>query len=552
MKIFFRTLAPVKKEVSKFRNTYIKIFNTKVNLSESQDIVAKMYGWQHYNEMSAAHDTISSEELDLLDYNQLREQDIHFINMMDTVSKSRLEIQKRSVILKFFKNHKSHFRNEDQFIISFFKKDTGFLEKLIKNIKQDSLSVFDIPSENWRLGTSIFNDNYDCLYRIYSTVPLLHALDRGGLFIIREELAFDIIKNIADALPENEQERLKVVDLNRSYKNSSYSHCIDIKSTETPRVVFDFVCSIIRNQDEESIWQTRAISLFNLYIKALENIYGTSRGTLKKVKLNKSLGLNNFVDFVRFEVKSEKLKETIFKELFSLLPLFDLEEYLNTGKFKQQTYENYAYLTMQFSEILKDIDFYHLGKLPSLNLTNSLASNDIIFILYKEKEITGRQLKGIFTLFRSSIAPLFGMPLHDNFVKGVREDTLIIETKRKNSFKPVVLDACDNYISKGMAIVMAQARGIGYSTFYHFKTPLRTNSFQPEEYASIMANTNSKIFIRDQYTQPDEMYKCGFVHPSIKNPDIYPKDIGEMTYSSMQAFMEQEVHGNNQQFIKMI
>lgn len=515
MKIFFKSLAPIKKEVSKLRKTYNSIFGNKINLQIAQDLTANMYGWQHFNEMSHAHgEMLSMGDLNLLDYNQLRENDIHFSDIIDNESKNRLEIKKREVLLNYLSKSEHDSNKGNKFLIEFLTK-----KSMLNNLfgKDKDVSIFDINQSSWRYHTAILGDNQEQLSKIYSSVPILHAIDRGGFFVLRESTAIQAIKNIADSLPEDQQDRIHIIDLNTSFKSSRYNKSIDLKKDEDINTIFSFITSMISENyaGADGMWVERAISLLRCSKLLLNEKYGLKKGALNNINLTKLLTLDEILKII---VELGDTKATSSAKGFLVgIPGFDFDDYLKGKEIRSTAYEQMGYLIMQFSTMLAHIDLYHHNKVESINLTEKLHSNDIIFIVYNKGIENNKKLKGILSLFRGSIAPVLGNGIEK------RNKNIVPSRIRSNRFKPIILDCADEYLLKGFSVVMAQMRGLGWAGFVHFKIPLRAKGLIPEEYCSLIANTLTKILLSAQNIDNKEIIDIGFSQDS--NIELPRKEI---------------------------
>lgn len=499
MKIFFNTLVPLKKEVAKFRNAYQKTFNKKINLQETQDLVSRMYGWQHYNDMSRSHtEMYSMKNINLLDQDELIKHDIHFIDKIDNSNKIRLEIIKRNVILSYFEDNDNEDKMQFLFLNEFFNKKT-FMQKLLEGNKSNKIdSLFDIPQDSWRKNCTIYGNNKQKLSEIYSGVPVLNAISRGGLFVLRESLATNTIKVISDSLSPEEQHRLKIIDLNNSFANNDYSRSIDLKKDESIKSIFEYLMTMITNRDLDGngMWIGRCSILMRNYSIALENIYGKGDGALTNVELINLMTTDKIIDIAFNQLEHIKNVENL-RNTIRQIPGFDEKNYMYHNTVSQIVYEQMGYLLMQVTTLIKNIDSFHHNKVESIKISDLVNSKDIIVVIFNEERKYVNSITAILALYRKGLSNIIGTSLQSY------DSSSLIKKVRSNRFKPIVLDCMESYFVKGFSIVMVQAKSAGYALFGNISDTDRARHRCPEEFASFIANTANNVVVKGAHSTSD-------------------------------------------------
>lgn len=494
MKIFFNTLAPLKKEVVKLRNTHKKIFNEKINLQKAQDLLARMYGWQNYNDMGRSHtDMFSMKNINLLNNNELIKHDIYFINNIDVDNKMRLEINKRSVLLSYLDKIDNKNNDKEELFLKEFFNRKSFIQKFFEKNKTKTIdSLFEIPQNTWRYNTTIYGCDKKRLSEIYSGVPVLNALSRGGFFILRESVAMNTFKTIADSLPPEEQHRLKVIDLNNSFTPNDYHRSIDLKKDESIDTIFSYIEGMVYNQGQNDIMRGNALIFLSVYKIALKHIYGKGEGALNNINLKELMTTEKAMRIAFKELCHVKDVEPL-REFLRHLPGLDEHKFLNYNQIDEMTYAQFGFVIMHFTTIVCNIDSFHHNKMESFRLSDAVDSKDIIIIVFNEHQGYQNTIQGILSIYRKSLVPMLGVCIDGTPANPMRKRV------KTNRFKPIVLDCMELYMIRGFSVVMASCRQLGYAFFSNVSDIDRAKSHCPEEYASSIANTRNKIIVKGVY-----------------------------------------------------
>lgn len=477
MKLYFRSLAPVKKDAAQLRKLIKKNTSKNLKIQVVQDIIATMYGWQHYNEMSYIHlnpgkaypvkktADIFTEQAGSMTLPNDNEK-IRLIDQLDKFERQSLEFKKRSLLERSLSEHKLSDEDKQAVIFAYFDKRSLFT-RLTESMSGDTIhSLMQIPESMWRAHSLCLGTDKRGLAQFYADVPVSHAVERGGLFILRESMVPVVWDRLRSLVPATEHDRLHLLNADTGPEAESKSR-LDILATEDIAMVFAYVRGCIEDSGNGSeMYVGRSAQLLSSVERILVARYGNERGVLANKKVSFSLDALMELAYVDdLPVKSI----AGLRKFIAELPGFSFES-LEAGKPQDmKVSENLAWVTMHFSEVFARL--FEMNESDSraevISITEALAGkegelegNDIVIVMIPDKFdcYHDKFAKGIITLYRQSISLML------NHMNANKQDEM--QLKSKASFKPMVLDDYYRYSKRGMAIVSAQAKCYGFAMFF--------------------------------------------------------------------------------------
>lgn len=165
----------------------------------------------------------------------------------------------------------------------------------------------------------------------------------------------------------------------------------------------------------------------------------------------------------------------------------------------QTTLDQHGYLEMQFTKILGSLaDVYgHIFKTPygEVDMYDVVLGRRVLVIMLPALEKAPDEIANIGKIIIATLKGMMGATL------GARLDGTwdeVVENRPTNSPSPfiVVLDEVGYYTVEGLALCCAQARSLGFCMVLASQDIPAMEKRNEKEAASIIANTNTKIFMR--------------------------------------------------------
>jgi intracellular multiplication protein IcmO len=252
-----------------------------------------------------------------------------------------------------------------------------------------------------------------------------------------------------------------------------------------------------------AMWKGRAIAMLTGVLRALVWYRDAGLMPLSPGVLRGHLGLKAILGMVN----DERLPVPIAKMLMaylSSLPGFNLDR---GERQAQTTLDQHGYLEMQFTRILGIMaDVYpHVFSEDGVDvdLHDVVANRRVLLVLLPALEKSGDEIanlgKVVVSALKGMMGGLFGSKLEGDWAS-------VIENRPSRSAPPYVciFNDCGYYLVDGMALMAAQARSLGLSMIYATQDIPSMKRMSEREAASIIANTNTKIFMRTCETESVE------------------------------------------------
>jgi intracellular multiplication protein IcmO len=256
-----------------------------------------------------------------------------------------------------------------------------------------------------------------------------------------------------------------------------------------------------------AMWKGRATAMLTGIMRALCWLRDQGYLELNVGEIRDHMNLKRIIELAD-ENKHPDLPPQIRKSIksyLSSLPGFQEEK---KEKQAQTTLDQHGYLEMQFTKILGSLaDVYgHIFATPygEVDMYDVVLGRRILVIMLPALEKSGDEIANLGKIVVATLKGMMGATLGSR-LEGSWEE--VVENRPTNSPSPFIciLDEVGYYTVEGMALMAAQARSLGFSMVYASQDIGAMKRLNEKEAASIVGNTNTKIFMRIE--DPNETTK---------------------------------------------
>jgi intracellular multiplication protein IcmO len=249
-----------------------------------------------------------------------------------------------------------------------------------------------------------------------------------------------------------------------------------------------------------AMWKGRATAMLTGVMRALtwlreQNLIDLNVGEIRDhMNLKKIIDL---ADATKFPDMPQHIRKSIRSYLLSLPGFQEDKGY----KQSQTTLDQHGYLEMQFTKILGNLaDVYgHIFNTPygEIDMYDVVLNRRILVIMLPALEKSGDEIANLGKIVVATLKGMMGATLGSQ-LEGNWEQ--VVENRPTNSPSPFlcILDEVGYYTVEGMALMAAQARSLGFSMMYASQDIPAMKRLNEKEADSIIANTNTKIFMRTE------------------------------------------------------
>ncbi|MBO9428434.1 TraM recognition domain-containing protein [Sulfitobacter sp. R18_1] len=250
-----------------------------------------------------------------------------------------------------------------------------------------------------------------------------------------------------------------------------------------------------------AMWKGRATAMLTGVMRALTWLRDEGRVDLNVGEIRSFMSLRKIIDLGDETGDYKDIPQPIRKSITSYLtslPGFTPEK---GHKQAQTTLDQHGYLEMQFTKILGSLaDVYgHIFKTPygEVDMFDVVLNRRILVIMLPALEKSGDEIANLGKIVVATLKGMMGATLGSQ-LEGTWAQ--VVENRPTNSPSPFicVLDEVGYYTVEGMALMAAQARSLGFSMCYASQDIPAMKRLNEKEAASIIANTNTKIFMRSE------------------------------------------------------
>lgn len=249
-----------------------------------------------------------------------------------------------------------------------------------------------------------------------------------------------------------------------------------------------------------AMWKGRATAMLTGVMRALSWLRDEGHVDLNVGEIREFMSLRRIIDLGdvnKYPDMPQPIRKTI-KSYLTSLPGFQEEK---GYKQAQTTLDQHGYLEMQFTKILGSLaDVYgHIFFTPAgeVDMFDVVLNRRILVIMLPALEKSGDEIANLGKIVVATLKGMMGATLGATLEGSWTE---VVENRVTNSPSPfiVVLDEVGYYTVEGMALMAAQARSLGFTMVYASQDIPAMKRLNEKEAASIIANTNTKVFMRSE------------------------------------------------------
>lgn len=519
MKYLFNNIAPVKKEAKTIKKTFSK-YNLEFNftLQEIQDLVARFYGWTHYNELSIFQDKLNSKEnkdlfkelsLEGACYHEDFESDSYrLIASLSTTEKLGLFQNKVKIITSYLESKNTGKEKIDE-IVNFTLSKRSFFSLFTNMINKESeiLSFMDIPKEKVKQGYVVTGCENEKKARILKEYHIPQSIHRGGFFVVNEEVFRKIIPHALSVYgitqtpytifdySDTDAREYDVLDMSNSYNVRGITDLMEVRSSIAGYLTSDRKGKFAQIKEE-------ALSFWNTLICYYVDQYG-EQTSLKSIYPQPMHDSTDFIDHLleelrrnhHFDEKNDARDSLLIAQIQNMKG-FSLSAIEDSRRQPQEFYDNFAFIFSQLSQAFQSLAIH--GELGRAGLRETMRNKGVVFIVVSsdDKYYLNPQAKAHLCSFRDEVIKQLGMSLEnpDGYAKN--------EENESRELYPVFLDQYDTYSQCGFGVVSAQLRARNISTWFCMPDLIFSDDssslISQEEASSIVANIDSYLFLSNE------------------------------------------------------
>lgn len=267
----------------------------------------------------------------------------------------------------------------------------------------------------------------------------------------------------------------------------------------------DYLTQMIISLMEETggdgaMWKGRATAMLSGIVKAA--VYLRDRGHLD---LNASI-LSDFMELKRIIALSDPAQypdlspeiRTSIRTFLTSLPGYQEEK---KEKQAQTTLDQFGFLSMQFAKIFASLSsvYRHIFNTPygQVDMMDVVLNKRILVVMLPALEKSGDELENLGKIVVANLKGMMGATLGSKIEGNWQR---VVDNRVTNSPAPFlcILDEVGYYTVDGLALMAAQARSLGFSMVYASQDIPAMKRRNEKEAASIIANTNTKIWMRTE------------------------------------------------------
>jgi intracellular multiplication protein IcmO len=249
-----------------------------------------------------------------------------------------------------------------------------------------------------------------------------------------------------------------------------------------------------------AMWKGRAVSMLTGLMKALVWLRDKGERELNVSSIRDAMVLKNIIELAnkdRWPNMPEPIRKSV-QAYLNALPGYQESKGANQA---QTTLDQHGYLQMQFSQIfgsLSDVYGHIFGSAyGQVDMNDVVLNRRILVIMLPALEKSGDEIANLGKIVTANLKGMMGQTLGAT-LEG--DWNTVVENRPTSAPSPylVILDEVGYYTVDGMALMAAQARSLGFSMVYASQDIPAMKRNNQKEADSIIANTNTKIFMRTE------------------------------------------------------
>ncbi|MQP68166.1 TraM recognition domain-containing protein [Niveispirillum sp. SYP-B3756] len=274
----------------------------------------------------------------------------------------------------------------------------------------------------------------------------------------------------------------------------------------------ELLVSLMDESSGDGMWKGRAIALSSSIMTAVVWLRDNQAGyNLNVETISDALVLKNVVKLSRDKALPAHIRVPLMDYLKSV-PGYKDESFNDNGSERTDPNakggpdkglatcrEQHGYLQMQFTRVLNDLantyGYIFKTRAGEIDMYDVVVNRRILVVLMPSLEKSPESLAGlgkiVVATLKNVMAKCLGSAIEGEWAE-------IIENKVTNSASPALamFDEVGYYATNGMAMMAAQARGLGFSIDFAAQDEAAMKRRIKEEVDSIKGNANLKFFLR--------------------------------------------------------
>ena len=280
-----------------------------------------------------------------------------------------------------------------------------------------------------------------------------------------------------------------------------------------------------------AMWKGRATAMLTGVVRALCWLRDNEGQTLDVASLRDHMSLKRIVGLSCDERLPPQIRRSILSYLSSL-PGYREDR---ADKQAQTTLDQHGYLEMQFTKILGTMaDVYgHIfrGDGSDIDMRDVVLNRRILVVMLPALEKSGDEIANLGKIVMASLKGMMGTTLGSK-LDGSWDDVVDNRPTRAESPYVAICDDAGYYMVDGVALMAAQSRSLGFSMVFASQDIPSLKRLNEKEGASIVANTNTKIFMRSSGDEPDAQRFAAEISGRLGFVDLKEQSAGEAVVAS--------------------
>ena len=525
MKYAFNTINPIKKESKKLKKSLsaFEQFQNN-NLQFFQDVVARFYGWTHFNELSFHQEKLNSlgNEKSLVselkqhnpkdNINNFTKDSFRLVSSLSKSEQLSLVENKKKILKEIFVSKNVVAQEDVDSVIEHLFKDNSVLTLFTNLIKDKNKisSANNIPKNVLKDIFLLGGNSTSKKSKLFFDFFIPKSINRGGFFIVNESTFKSVVNDAISAYGISNTPYL-FLDYRAEKEHSTLStgvfdnYCLTTVNdlSEVSNMVAGYLNVNDKDDSDSSKLKYDAMVFFTEFInfqirnnhqsKSLFDIW-SEFSDLDKCARNSKAFMDNLVLKPLYSSPSYK-KDNLYKAVAEM-PFFSESYFTNNKEQSEMFYDDFSCMFLIVINTLRAMNIGRTSESKSIN--HILDSNGVVFVVIsdKNKEFMNLKARAVLNAFRNNRIKELGVYIEATINKKIARDPF------RSDIYPVFLQSYDYYPIAGLSVVSAQLRSTNTTTWIciseDFKYRAENNFMSDLERDSLIANSNNFAYAGDK------------------------------------------------------
>lgn len=332
----------------------------------------------------------------------------------------------------------------------------------------------------------------------------------------------------------------------RSRDESRQTNTINVYAEGSANSMTQLTSSLMAEAGgDNALWKGLAVGMINAVLTGLAYKRWRFGIPIDAGVIRDSIELGRLIELTKeFANDPDVPKDLVFKPLEAYLvnlPGFDWANNLVKGDpVSEDTKKQHDFRSMQFLRQLTMVaDTYgHVfrHRLAEVDMLDVVLNRRILVVMIPSLEKSEEESEGVGKLLISALKLMMSLTLGSH-VEGMYEDVVESKVTEAPAPYPCILDELGYYFTKGLAVMFAQARSLGFQMIAAGQDlPAMMKGKNKEEAESVIANTKFKISLAMEDPQSTaELFLKTAGKAIVTQSSGYSGDVGALatTYTDM-------------------